>query len=96
MLKQLLHHCSKFNLFPDFQSAYSSSKELKFSIPQESCSGANIFTCYCALISDIIPDTITTNGFADNHSITKNYKASDKNQEIRTKEELETTVTNIL
>ena len=52
-------------------------------------------TCYCALITDIIPDTITTNGFADDHSIRKKYKASNKNQEIRTGEELETTVPNI-
>ena len=76
-------------------SHYPSSKDLKFSVPQGSCSGANIFTCYCALITDIIPDNITKNGFTDGHSIRKKCKASDKNQEIRTKEDLETTVTNI-
>ena len=43
----------------------------------------------------MIPDTITINGFVDDHSITKKYKASNRNQEIRSKEELETTVTNI-
>ena len=74
---------------------YTSSKEQTCSTHQESCSGADIFTCYCALISDTIPDTIIINGFADDHSIRKKYKASDKNQEIRTKEELETAVTNI-
>ena len=175
MLKQLLDHCSKFNLHPDFQSSYiqndsmktsllkivsnivwgiknqdittvvildlsaafdtvdhdilltllknhfgidgevikwfenylrlryfkvcinghyTSSKELKFSLPQGSCSGANVFTCYCALITDVIPDTFTINGFADDHSIGKEYKASNRNQYIRTKEELEITVTN--
>ena len=74
---------------------YSSSKELKFSVPQGSCSGDSVFTCYCALITDIIPDTISINGFADNHSIRKKYKASNRNKEIRIKEELETTVPNI-
>ena len=44
---------------------YSSLNELKFSIPQGSHSGANIFICYCTLISHIIPDTITINGFVD-------------------------------
>ena len=73
----------------------SSSKELKFSISQGSCSETNIFTCYCALIADTTPDSITINGFADDQSIGKNYTATDKNQEIRTKEKLETTVTNI-
>ena len=58
---------------------YVSSKELKFSICQVSCSGANIFTDYCALITDIIPDTITFNGFVDDHSIRKKYKTSNKN-----------------
>ena len=70
-------------------------QELKFSIPHGSCSGANTFTCYCALLTDIISDTITINGFADDHSIRKKYEASNKNQEIRTKEELETTITDI-
>ena len=74
---------------------YSSSKELKVSVPQGSCSGANIFTCCSALITDIIADTITINGFVDDHLIRKKYKASTRDQEIRTKEELETTVTNI-
>ena len=67
---------------------YLSSKELKFSTPQRPCSGANIFTCYCALITDVIPDTITINGFADDHLIRKKYKASNRDQENRTKENL--------
>ena len=74
---------------------YSSSKELKFSIPQGSCSGANVFTFYCPLITDIIPGTIIINGFAADHSTRKKYKGSNGNQEIRTKEEPKTTVTNI-
>ena len=74
---------------------YSSSKELKFSIHQGSCSGASVFTCYCALITDIIPNTITISRFADDHLIRKKYRASHRNQEIRTNEELETTGKNI-
>ena len=35
---------------------YSESQQLSFSVPQGSCSGANIFTCYCALINKVVPD----------------------------------------
>ena len=36
-------------------NSYSSPEELNFSVPQGSCSGANIFTCYSALIEKAIP-----------------------------------------
>ena len=46
---------------------YSESQQLSFSVPQESYSGANIFTSY--IINKVVPDLASINGFADNHSL---------------------------
>ena len=76
-------------------NSYSTPKELNFSVPQGSCCRANIFTCCSALTEKAIPSHITINGFADDHSIRKTYKGSDRQQEISTKQELEHTFNNI-
>ena len=34
---------------------YLRSKNIEFSVPQGTCSGANLFTCYCSLITESIP-----------------------------------------
>ena len=75
--------------------SYSTSKEFNFSAPMGSCSRANIFTCYSALIEKVILSHITINGFSNDHSIRKTYKGSDRQQEISTKQELEYTFNNI-
>ena len=48
---------------------YSNEKSLAFSVPQGSCSGANIFMAYCSPIGEIIPDSVAISGFADDHLI---------------------------
>ena len=57
---------------------YSSEKALSFSVPQGSCSGANIFTAYCSPIQEIVPQTVDINGYADDHLLRKAYKAGDE------------------
>ena len=54
---------------------YSEAKKLKFSVPQESCSGTNLFTCYCSIIRNIVPENITIDDFTDDPSIRKTYSA---------------------
>ena len=49
--------------------AYSESQKLSFGVPQGSCSGANIFTCYCSLINKEVLELVSINSFADYHSI---------------------------
>ena len=61
--------------------AYSSIRPLNYSVPQGSASSANLFTAYCASIKSIIPDSITINGFADDHSIRKSFDADSQDQE---------------
>ena len=48
---------------------YSESQKLTFGVPRGSCSGANIFTCYCSLINKEVPKLVSINGFADDHSL---------------------------
>ena len=67
----------------------------KCGVPQGSCSGANLFTCYCSLIDYQIDNSITLTAFADDHSIFNNFKASDKEQEHKVKTDLETTFTHL-
>ena len=74
---------------------YSTSKNLEFSIPQGSCSGANLFTCYCSLITDSIPPCMTLSGFADDHSIRGSFPARFPTAEERTISTMEDTLTKI-
>ena len=48
---------------------YSESQQLSFSVPQGSCSGANIFTYSCALINKVVPDSVSIIGFAGDYSL---------------------------
>ena len=67
---------------------------MDFSVPQGSCSSANIFTCYCALIENIIPHDMTINGFADDHSLRRIYKVTDEEHGIQSKSNLQSTFMN--
>ena len=68
---------------------HSTAQQLLFSLPQGSCSGVNIFTCYNTLIDKVVPENIIINGFADDHSLRKSFPASDTQNEKCTKEKLE-------
>ena len=87
-------HVTALNWFKDYlhprffklavDGKYSSSRELKYGVPQGFCSGAILFTCYCSLIKDQINNSITLTAFADDHSIHKNFKAGNKVEEHKT------------
>ena len=64
-------------------------------MPQGSCSGANLFTCYCSLIKDETDNSITLTAFADDHSICNNFKAGIKVQEHKIKTDLEEAFTQL-
>ena len=70
------------------------TRELKFTIPQGSCSGANLFIFYSGLIKKI-PDKIVINGFTDDHSIWKYSKAGNKTSKLLKRNELETVFVHI-
>ena len=60
---------------------YSEKLNLKYGVPQGSCSGAKNFMAYCAPIGDLIPSDIDLSGYADDHSLRKSFKASSRSQE---------------
>ena len=64
-------------------------------MPQGSCSGASVFTCYCSSIDQIVPKDITLNGFADDHSLRKSFLAGNRTQEQQAKLKIEHTFSNI-
>ena len=72
---------------------YSEPMELQFSIPQGSCSGANLF-CYCSLITSCISPQLNINGFADDHSIRQQHKPTSKIS-LQVRETMQTTLTSI-
>ena len=74
---------------------YSKLTDLKFGVPQGSCCGANLFTCYCSLIKDSIPSSMTLSGFADDHSIRKSFTAKCHTSEVNTISTMENTLTKI-
>ena len=67
----------------------SEMTNLKYGVPQGSCSGANIFTAYSSLIKNAVDDTFTLNGFADDHSIQRDYVAGNINEMNNLKKDLE-------
>ena len=75
--------------------AYSSELNLKYGVPQGSCSGANNFTAYCAPIGDLIPSNVDLSGCADDHSLHKSFKASSRLQGAEAILTLKDTVKNI-
>ena len=62
---------------------------------QESCSGANVFTCYCSFIEQVVPKDIPLNGFADDHSLRKSFPAGNRTLEQQAKLRMEHTFSNI-
>ena len=54
---------------------YSKGHSLEVSILPGSCAGANIFNLYCSTLHEVIPPNLDLSGFADDHSVRKQFKA---------------------
>ena len=74
---------------------YSNEKQLTNSVPQGSCSGAYLFNLYCSTLNDIVPSDLHLSGFADDHSVRKEFTANDRNAKLQTKEEIKECMVNI-
>ena len=51
--------------------SYSERKELNFSVPQGSCSGAYLFNMYCSTISKVVDPGLSLTAFAHDHAVKK-------------------------
>ena len=74
---------------------YSSGKDLSVSVPQGSCTGANIFNLYCSPLHEVIPPDLQLSGFADDHSVRKPFNASKREEELDTLSSMEICMLNI-
>ena len=54
--------------------SYSSEKTINFSMPQGSVQGAFLFIAYASTIQEVVAKDLTLTGFADNHSICKQFR----------------------
>ena len=73
---------------------YSTPRNLSFSVPQGSASGANIFTAYCASLSGKIAKSVNLQGFADDHFISKPYPAGNLLLENLVMDDIQTSIGN--
>ena len=49
-------------------------KTMDFSVTQGPTQGAYLFICYASTLNEILPKSLTLNGFAHDHSIRKSFK----------------------
>ena len=73
------------------ENTYSSEIGLKYSVPQGSCTSANVFNLYCAPLGDVVSPDLSLSGFVDDHSIRSDFKG-DKEAELYCKNKLESTM----
>ena len=60
---------------------YSDEKQLTYNVPQGSCSGAYLFNQYCSTLNDTVPSDLHLSGFADDHSVRKEFRAKEEIEE---------------
>ena len=47
---------------------------MDFSVPQGSTQGAYLFICYASTLNEVVPKSLSLNGFTDDHSFRKSFK----------------------
>ena len=62
-------------------NSFSKGISPKYSVRQGSAVGANVFNLYCSTLTDVIPAGLQLSGFADDHRVWKEFKATDRGDE---------------
>ena len=62
--------------------SFSSEKIMNFSVLQGSLLGPILFNCSCLTLWDIIPNNIDLNGYADDHTLQKNFKPKTEQEKV--------------
>ena len=81
----------------DIDGLHSREIDLKFSVPQGSLAGPILYLAYTSTLRYVIPanSMINLNGYADDHSLNKNFSADNKIEETSTIRSLELYMTDI-
>ena len=69
--------------------------DLPLSVPQGSCSGANLYLAYASTLQDMIPKETDLRGFADDHGYKNSFPARSRNKETTGINKLEECVRDI-
>ena len=94
--------CFKTYLYPrkfvaDIDGHCSREIDLKFSVPQGSLAGPILYLAYASTIRYVIPanSMININGYANDHSLNKNFSANNRIEETSAIRSLELCITDI-
>ena len=60
---------------------FSTIRSLDCSVPQGSLAGPNLYSAYASTLQEVVPDDVGLNGFADDHSLKRSFKADDRKAE---------------
>ena len=71
------------------RSSVSKVMDLLFSVPQRSCSGANLYSAYASTLLEVIPKGIILHCFVDDHGYKNNFPAKSRDKETARIKELE-------
>ena len=69
--------------------SYSHEVHLTYSVPQGSAAGANIFNLYCSILQEVVPKDLQLSGFADDHSICKEFDVNNRQEELQVQDKIE-------
>ena len=70
-------------------SLFSADYPLQFSVLQGSCAGPVFYKVYASTMREIVPQDTRLYGYADDHAVTRAFKAGDVQDELDNKQNLE-------
>ena len=57
---------------------FSTIRSLDCLVPQGSLAGPNLYSAFVSTLQEVVPDDVGLNGFADEHSLKRSFKADDR------------------
>ena len=60
---------------------FSTIRSLDCSVPQGSLAGPNLYSACVSTLQEVVPGDVGLNGFADDHSLKRSFKADDRKAE---------------
>jgi hypothetical protein len=63
-------------------TAYSSIRDLPFSVPQGSCAGPVLYLAYASTMQQAVPPEVQLHGYADDHAVKISFDAKDETKSL--------------